>query len=385
MLAAIFMAGVSPAREETPKAPPPRIKRLSSAEIERLIDRLGSADYRERESATETLKQRPEALPLLQASLKTSNPEVKRRLETIVSAVMRREAAKRLDRLPEYVKHRQLDRLVETMVAWREYITTEHDAQVRAFVKDIYTEVRRGNNFPPTPWLPPAPADLADFTTFAWHNRLGVSSSNPTIVDRITPGLNGLGGGGLIASDGIVSKLGMQKCIALCNGDVKSGSIYTSIIISNGSIFIRGDAHNVVLVCLGDVITHSGGNAVVVAAGKITSSGEPGWDDEKVSIIRQRDTAFFSTWKLYSANEAGAMLWSLFGVVGIGAVAPDSRFARVGIRPGDILTRIDGIPIRSIRDANRLLCRATVSSGVTDLTIIRDVQCREVVVTLQEW
>ncbi len=381
MLAAIFMAGVSPARDETPKAPPPRIKRLSSAEIERLIDRLGSADYRERESATETLKQRPEALPLLRASLKTSNPEVKRRLETIVSSVMSGEAAKRLDRLPEYVKHRQLDRLVETMVAWREYITTEHDAQVRAFVKDIYTAATRGKKHPTAEKFP-------NFKSFVWH-RGAELSDNHTIVDRIgRPLYYPEGGCAVIASEKIEGDRGFGHCVALCNGDVEStgiGGVWKSIVITTGSVRVTS-ADNGVIVCPGNVeLSHGGLGAVIVTAGQVIAYGNQVWPDMEHSIIHEHAVEFFRTWKLYSATEAGATLWSIYGVVGVGAVIPDSPFARAGIRSGDILSRIDGTPVRSVRDANRLLCRTTVTWGSADVTINRGDQRREVVVPLQEW
>ena len=385
MLAAIFVASVSPARDETPKAPPPRIKRLSSAEIKRFIERLGSADYRERESATEVLKQRPEAaIALLRANRTTDSPEVKRRLESILPTMMTEEAAKkRLARLPEYVKYRQLDRLVETMVACREFITAEHDAHVRAFVKDIYTAATKGNNFPPTPWLPANPKDFEDFKTFAWHNRLGLGIT-PTIVARIAPTLRGVGTG-VIASDGIVDRLPMVKCVAISNGNINITSLHHSILITTGSVQLLAGADDVVLVCLGDADVESGSDSVIVTAGRVRAHGDLGWLDRKASIIREGDAEFFSTWKLYSAKEAGATLWSIFGVVGIGVVAPDSRFARAGIRPGDIVMRIDGTPIHSVRDANRLLCRSTVTWGSADLTIIRGERRHEFLVPLHEW
>jgi hypothetical protein len=380
ILPTIVVASVSPARDETPKAPPPRIKRLSAAEIERLIDRLGSLDYRERESATETLKQRPEALPLLRSHLTTGNPEVKRRLDTILSTVMSREAAKRLDRLPDYVKHRQLDRFVETMVAWREYITTEHDAQVRVFVKDIYTAATRGKKHPTAEQFP-------TFKSFVWH-RGDEISENHTIIDRNDRPLNYPDGGcGIIASEAIVGDRGFGHCVALCNGDVEldGGGVWDTILITTGSVRVAS-ADNGVIVCPGNVeLSHGGSRAVIVTAGQVIAYGNQVWPDMEHSIIHERDVEFFRTWNLYSATEAGARLWSVFGVVVVGAVAPDSPFARAGIRSGDILARIDGTPIRSVRDVNRLLCRATVSWGVTDLTIIRDDERREVVVTLQEW
>jgi hypothetical protein len=381
MLAAIFVASVSPARDETPKAPPPRIKRLSSVEIERLIDRLGSADYRERESATETLKQRPEALPLLRSHLTTGNPEVKRRLDTILSTVMSREAAKRLDRLPDYVKHRQLDRLVETMVAWREYITIEHDAHVRAFVKDIYIAATRGKKHPQT-------ADhLPEFKTFAWHNRFDIIDT-PSVIDKIGFPLRGRGKGcGVIASDRIEGDGSFGDCVALCNGDVNvmRGGIFCSVLIATGTVRVTS-ADDSIIVCPGNVeLSHGGSGAVIVSAGQVIAYGNQSWPDAEHSIIHERDTEFFRTWNLYSTTEAGARLWSMFGVVVVGALTPDSPFAKAGIRPGDILARIDGSPIRSVRDANRLFCRATVSWGTTDLIVTRDSIRREIHVSLFNW
>ncbi len=381
VLAALFVASVSPARDQTPKAPPPRIKRLSSAEIERLIDRLGSADYRERESATESLKQRPEALRLLRSHLNTGNPEVKRRLDTILSAVMSREAAKRLDRLPDYVKHRQLDRLVETMVAWREYITTEHDAQVRAFVKDIYTAATRGKKHPTAEKFP-------TFKSFVGH-RGEELSENHTIVDRIgRPLYYPEGGCAVIASEKIEGDRSFGNCVALCNGDVelkRSGGVSDSILITTGSVRVAS-ADNGVIVCPGNVeLSHGGLGAVIVTAGQVIAYGNQVWPDMEHSIIHEHDVEFFRTWKLYSATEAGARLWSVFGVVGVGSVMPNSPFARAGIRSGDILTRIDGTPVRSARDVNRLLCRVTVSWGTTDLIVTRDSICRSIKISLFDW
>jgi S1-C subfamily serine protease len=119
---------------------------------------------------------------------------------------------------------------------------------------------------------------------------------------------------------------------------------------------------------------------VIVSSERIAFHGST-----EYTTIRDRDAEFFRAWHLYTSAEAGATLWSAFGVVGVNKVTPDSRFDNAGVKPGDILAQINGTPIRSIRDAHRSLCRATISWGAADLTIIRGGSRHEQFVSLYEW
>jgi hypothetical protein len=104
--------------------------------------------------------------------------------------------------------------------------------------------------------------------------------------------------------------------------------------------------------------------AAIITAGDLWTYGAiGGWRDKTASIIRTRERSFFQSWQLYSSSELGAPLWSAFGIVGIGVVTPGSNLAKAGLRPGDFLAQVNGSPVRSVRDANRLLCRAP-SRGV---------------------
>lgn len=381
------LLSIGPGSGQKSSASPPRANRLSEAEIQRLIGRLGSANFREREAATEALKRRPEAaMLLLRASRITSNPEVAQRLRSILPVMMSRDGAKkRLARLPEYVKNRQFDRLVETLVACREFITSEHDGQVRAFIQEAYTSATRGKMHAPTA------KQLPDFKTFAWENRLGkVDSDAPTRVARATTPLVGLGTG-VIAADRVDGTTALFRSVALCNGDVDiRDMVIRSLVITTGTVRVYG-AYESVIIAPGHVVVHQGGaNSVIVSAGRVVGHGDlddgRGWmekDDD--SVIREQDTDFFAAWKLYSTSEAGARLWSIFGVVGIEKVVPNSPLARAGIRAGDILAQVDGTVIRSTRDVYRLLCRATVSWGAADLTIVSGDRRRELMVPLYDW
>jgi hypothetical protein len=376
------VVSLSPARDDRPTAPSPQPKPLSPEKIDQLIGELGSRDFATREAATESLKRRPEAaLALMRADRTTSNPEVKRRLQTILPVMMSKEGAeKRLAKLGEYVKKRQIDRLIETMVACREFVTAEHDEHVRTLVMDIFDSATRPKS---RHW--PA-KEILRFRTFAWSNRPGFSESGePTIVARIAKA----GGAGVIASERIEGDSGLRHAIALCNGDINlalKGGLDHTIAIATGRVqIISSDAS--VIACLGDVeISHGGSTAVIITAGNLWTYGSlGGWRDKTASILRTRERSFFDSWRLYSCTELGGALWSIFGVVGVGAVVPGSVFHRGGIRPGDLLLRIDGRSVSTVIEAHRLLCRATVGWGSTDLTIGRGDHRIQKIVPLCNW
>jgi hypothetical protein len=286
------------------------------------------------------------------------------------------DAKKRLARLPEYVKHRQVDRLVETMVFCREFLTTEHDVHVRALVKDLYCGATRGKEHKPSADHQP------DFKTFAWQ-----SDARRIVASIAEPLSHPEGLCGVIASDRIEDGTSFRHCVAICNCDVifQDGSLDCSILITTGRVLVvSGDfsfiaTPGVIEVGLG------GDGMAITSADRILVYGSESWTMRPDWLICKRDTEFFRTWKLYSSTEVGAKLWALFGVVGVSAVVPGSPCAKAGIRPGDILKHINGTSVRSVRDANRLLCRATVSWGVADVAVIRNRQISEVTLSLFHW
>ncbi len=380
-IALVLLAAVAVRSAELPQAPAPHAKRLSVAEIQRLIAGLGSEEFQERETATEALKRAPEAKGLLSRASRTAeSAEVRQRVDSILSLMRRQDAEKRLARLPEYVKHRQLDRLVETLVAYRDFVTPDHDKLVRSFVKDVISAAAGG--------------DAVIAKDYSWVKDLpqfGLERDGRSVlIARTTP--SGQSDQGSIISEKRGG--GGTKCVVLCNGDVEMSQMVRSVVIATGTVrlgrhlkdgFQTASADCSVIICLGDVEAWDYAEAVIVTAGHVPSRWTDQWINPRMNIIRENDKKFFGTWKLYSPSEAGATFGSLFGVVWVRAVTPDGPFTKAGVKPGDILTSIDGSPIRSLRDANRLLCRATVSWGTADLTIVRDDKKRDVIVTLSEW
>ncbi len=62
-------------------------------------------------------------------------------------------------------------------------------------------------------------------------------------------------------------------------------------------------------------------------------------------------------------------------------VTPEGPADRAGIRPGDLLVSIDGLPLEGIDDLHRFLSRATIGATVT-VGVVREGRLLTLPVTL---
>jgi hypothetical protein len=381
-LAACAVAAAQPA--PLPVAPPPRLKRVSDAEVARLIARVGSPSFAEREAATEELKRRPEAQAAVEKALAAAtNPEVARRLGA-VSAVLKREwARKRLAKLPEYVQHRQFDRLVETMVLCREYLTDEHDKHIRAFVEGVYEDASGVR-----PRKLPSGEQFPRFETFAWKYRLGgpevFDGKRSLIAQTVTEPVRDTA---ICASDWVGPPRPVTRgwatlggSVIFCNGDVDVFCVDNCIVIATGDVRIHSSAGGSLVIGAGDVLASFCDCSVVVSRGRFDRV-----QDDRRSVVRAGDVDFFRGWRLLSRADTGAELVSVFGLVWVAAVTPGSPFDRAGVRGGDFVTRVDDTPVWSVQEAHRLLCRAAVGRGEADLKLVRHGRAIRVVAALETW
>src|SRR5262245_15784173 len=72
-------------------------KKTSEEQIARWIKQLGSEEFKARDEATRRLKELDESLPALIRALKVSDPETRRRLETIIPVLEARLAVRLSD------------------------------------------------------------------------------------------------------------------------------------------------------------------------------------------------------------------------------------------------------------------------------------------------
>ncbi len=144
----VFTIGfVLSASADEPKKTP-----ASDEAVASLIAQLGSPDFDKREEATRKLGEMPEALSALRRTAETEKqPEVAQRARSILPALTKRIGADKLKRLPFYTKHRQFDRMVELMVAWREAVSVED----RRYPRDLGEEVLQWAEREFGPGLPP--------------------------------------------------------------------------------------------------------------------------------------------------------------------------------------------------------------------------------------
>ncbi len=71
-------------------------------------------------------------------------------------------------------------------------------------------------------------------------------------------------------------------------------------------------------------------------------------------------------------------------MVTVKAVDAKKPFAAAGVKAGDVIESVNGKPVDSLVELNRLLCRATVASGTAKLKLTRDGKSQEIAVKLAE-
>lgn len=402
-------------------ADPPERKPLTPAEVASLIGQLRDEDFQTREAATEALKRRPEAaLALLRADRTAESPEVKQRLASILPVMMSREAAdKRLAKLRGYIRNRQIDRVVETMVACRQFVTLGHREQVLELARDLSAEATKlaGKEMatPEIHWqqrwfvvrlagrsaywpLPQVGVQLYRLKDdedvvrepFLHHHKFHTQDGDDITINWLsdTTSLVRHGAGSarsrlVIAADRYDDSGSMGNGILMGNGELQCYNPYgPNLIITTGNVS-GNTMKGCVVLCGGDFKLDAWLNtSVVFAGGDIRYLNNAGSRD---NVCRERDKDLIGAWKLYSAAEAGADLGGVLGLVWVRNVRPQSAFAAAGVEPGEFVAAVNGVPVRSVRDAERLLCRAAVSWGGADLTLARGGRTRDVIVTLQEW
>jgi S1-C subfamily serine protease len=89
--------------------------------------------------------------------------------------------------------------------------------------------------------------------------------------------------------------------------------------------------------------------------------------------------------KFYSAAEDGLEATAEKGVVTVSKLDEKKPFAKAGVQNGDVIESINGEKVPSLHELDRLVCRATVASGVAKLKVKRDKGTEVIEVRLADW
>jgi PDZ domain len=323
----------------------------------------------------------------------------------------RKEADKRFAKLNDYCKERRVPHVVELLAEWGEFADQTQQDAVAAMAKSIFedaqAEVKASGDkgvdimFPKVGSLGvSADADLIQKAAFASayfvdeyrterppgrgalpQDSLNVAREQVVVAAR-TLSARPVG----TTKDSVVLTnansavfLNVEKCVVLASGDMEVDlRIDRSVVVCRGNLTYNFETKRG-----GSSLVKAGGSITHVRAAWFASQGLPVAQPVGTCVV-QKDTKLLGA-KFYSATEDGLEATAEKEVVTVKAVDEKKPFSKAGVKKGDVVESINGQKVPSLHELDRLLCRATVASGVAKLKLKRGDTAEELEVKLADW
>jgi hypothetical protein len=267
------------------KAEEPKKAVAEPTPVGQLIDDLDHDQFKRRKAAqAELLKRGKDAVPaLLQAIDQSKNRNIREEAEKLVDKMLwpkdEATAKEQLAKLPEYVKNRQVDKFIATILLFREYSEEKERNLVWDFAKKLAQEGsevgKRKIEFP---------KDVATGGMYLRDERVkGPIEAGPGHT-YFVPFLEESQGGGFFSKTVVCSHLKIQnpsihRSLVFCCGDLDATDVNNSIVIVLGKFRMSWDDNQPhgryitksLILCSGDVETR---NLVNDSGSVIISGGE---------------------------------------------------------------------------------------------------------------
>jgi hypothetical protein len=386
------------------------------ASADELVRQLGAESFADREAAEAGLIRHPDAgAALYQARDESTNPEVRGRVDRILTARRALKAEEQLKQLPQLVRQGQVDRVIELVTAYRARIA--HPPKPSETVK--------GGDSGDIPGPRPAgvgpPRDnvrklLVEFTdrVYAAAEKQADRKVRRAAFDRddhcgwyVSPQPKGYEYRWFtVCVDSFETRAGFHDQMVFSRGPVTApkigGSCFSTVICVNDDtklshfnqclVVVNGDldvgnggaAVDSVIICSGSVTgcLYRAERSIVIALGTITL--EEGSGQYKDCTFLPGQKALGQPFQFFSSSDVGLELDEKENALTVRAIRPGSPSAAAGIKKGDVLLAIDGESIPTAQKLNRLLCRASVTTGEAVIKLRRDNEVRYHVIRIDQ-
>jgi hypothetical protein len=240
-------------------------KGQSERKVEQWLRDLGSDSFEQREAAKRALMNLEDEPPSLRKELESPDLEVRRSAASILETFEAKRAQRGLKKAQALAKERRVDEMVERLVLWRERIKEEQEwravAELAASLVEWehrtygntsfltqefsshFPQVFREKNFSPKDAI--TSIELARMWTRSRH----------ILVQELVLGLR---------------DVSQKHLVVLAAGNVRTPTLYGSILLANGSIRMQDGSANSIILCDEDLEV-SGGihNCLVIVRGKV--------------------------------------------------------------------------------------------------------------------
>ena len=392
----VLVGGGVVSAEPPATAPPPR---PAAQHIEELVRLLGSEDFAEREQATRALC----ALdlnglpPELYLATKSPDPEVRKRAETVITALRRRAERQALGPPAVFAKSGRVDLLVASAAAW--HVPVEDD-RVWQTVLDVASDLDRRAKFcwaltgrrPAVPtasfWLVCLkPQFVRSGVTFDVPAKNDVDPWWPggVVAPAVTAAQN-LNRTLILSRGPVRPARAIAESVVLANGNVSSNGLNVSVVVCDGNVDVVGRAYRSIVIARGDITVDRAANSTFVAGGRVTIREVPppraGAPLQPVVVNQgERNPLGFITF--FELSRVGLEVTDAAGAVRVKAVAGGGAFARAGAKAGDVIDGVNGAKPDSAESLRRLL-RDALAVGDATVTVRRGDKVESLRVVLPE-
>lgn len=307
-------------------------------------------------------------------------------------------AEKRFEKLKDYLKERRVSHVVELLAEWGEFAEANQQDDVLRWVvvdlldtEDGFAKVLGAQPFKKMGYRgvkATAEVDEGEYPSAFFVDEF--ARVPPPKIWRRNEVVNSQL---IVASKALVVRPNNDPssgCVVLTNAEVAEFHAPTNcVVISSGSVKVIRAMYGSVVVCRGyaeykfnqppdGVRVRAGGtitdvNPVVKGRQKPDGVGAVEKDDKLLGL------------KFYSCTEDGLTATAIKEVVTVSKLDAKKPFAKAGVKEGDVIESINGQKVPSLHELDRLLCRATVASGVAKLKLKRGDKTEEVEVKLADW
>lgn len=304
-------------------------------------------------------------------------------------------AEKRFAKLPDYCKERRATHIIELLAEWGEFADRpEHDAvmafadalvtDARAEMKELGGRRRRLDATPPVRFR--AVSDTANVRDLSAASTYFVDDFFARNWNRPTKHL-------IVGSKGFSVAATSADSVFLSNAPVTQfNHVEESLIVASGDVTASWSVYDSVVVCRGDFeylrmeeessLIRVGGTTVDTLERQSRLKGQAFPPDPK--RVFTNDTKLLGV-KFYSAAEDGLEAKLEKEDIVVTKLDEKKAFAKAGLKVGDEIDAINGEGVYSLHELDRLLVRATVSTGVAKVKVTRGKTAQVIEVKLADW
>jgi PDZ domain len=348
--------------------------------VQRLVERLGSNRFTERESAARKLMELEEAPAALIAATKSDDPEVVRQAKRIIADIERHAAWRVLARGMAAADRGEFDRFLEAVLGWP---AAPDDGllwqAVYANADRLAGSVgKKSQALQNDPWrgVPGAVNHFRDFrqilrpTFHSIKDTLEAKKELTTIVARSAGVSAEFIRSSILASSGPVEvKTSLGGCIVFCDGNLRVGSeISHCVIFCDGEVAAERITRSVIF-AHGNVAVQRGtvDQSAIVTSGEVVSKWRKRFLE---STIREGEWIQANFVNYFQPGRLGLDASPVEGGMRLGSLYGKNPFYIAGLRSGDVIVAVDGAPTQTAETFRKQLLRASVRDR-TVLTVRR--------------